>query len=73
MYSGSAPDHLLMEVTRRQAEVREGIRGEGLARRSLRASRVRRLSVFRIWRLHVMVWVEGARETSRSAPWSARS
>lgn len=72
MYSGSAPDHLLMEVARRQAEVREEIRGEGLGR-SLRTSRVRRLSAFRIWRLHVMVWVEDARGTSRSAPRSARS
>jgi len=55
MFPGLDAQHFLMEVSRRQSEVR----GERLARRPLRALRGRKPSSFRIWRLHVMVWLEG--------------
>lgn len=61
MYLGTDPEYALGEMKRRQAEVREEVREAGLARRSVRASRGR-LSSFRIWRLHVMVWFEGPKE-----------
>ena len=58
MYPGSDPEHLLAEVLRRQEAVRaEARRGAGV-RRASRSFRGWSPRAFRLWRLHVMVWLE---------------
>jgi hypothetical protein len=58
MYPGSDPEHLLAEVLRRQEEVRAEARREAEVRRASRSSRGWSPRAFRLWRLHVMVWLE---------------
>ena len=61
MYSGSNTQHVLREVERRQGELREQARVEAEARRASGSFRTRSPAAFRLWRLHVMVWIEDAR------------
>lgn len=60
MYPGLDPEGAVREVLRRQEEIRERAWMEAEARRAKRPSLVRGLAAFRLWRLHVMVWVERA-------------
>ena len=41
--------------------MRERVRGEADVRRYTRPERNSRLAAFRLWRLHVLVWVEEGR------------
>lgn len=58
MYPGLDPEHLLGEVLRRQEEVRAEAREGAGVRRGSRSFRRWRPRAFRLWRLHVMVWLE---------------
>ena len=58
MYPGSDPEHLLAEVLRRQEAVRAEARREAEVRRASRSFRGCSPRAFRLWRLHVMVWLE---------------
>lgn len=60
MYSGSDPEHLLGEVLRGQEEVRAEARRGAEIRRASRSFRGRSPRAFKLWRLHVMVWLEDA-------------
>jgi hypothetical protein len=60
MVPGFDHRYLLGEALGRQAEIREHVRCEAEARRPLRFEAGRSPAAFRIWRLHVMVWFEGA-------------
>ncbi len=61
MYFGSDPERLLGEVLRRQEEVRAEARRGAEARRASRSSfSGRSPRAFRLWRLHVMVWLDDA-------------
>jgi hypothetical protein len=62
MYSGFDPQQSLGMVLQRQEEARTRVRGEVEARRATRPSRGRSPVAFKLWRLHVMVWVGDARE-----------
>lgn len=61
MYWGSDARHVLDEVARRQEELRDRARLEAEARRAAPAPRQRSPAAFKLWRLHVMVWVESPR------------
>jgi hypothetical protein len=61
MYSGSDAEHLLKIVLQRQEAVRDQARNEGEAMCVSRFSHGTRLTAFKLWRLHVMVWFEDAR------------
>jgi hypothetical protein len=61
MYSGSEPQQALGMVLQRQEETRARVRREAEARRVSRPSRGRSPVAFRLWRLHVMVWLGDAR------------
>ncbi len=62
MYSGFDPQQTLGMVLQRQEETRTLVRGEVEARRATRPSRGRSPVAFKLWRLHVMVWLGDARE-----------
>ena len=62
MYSGFDPQQALEVVLQRQEETRTLARREAEARRVSRSSRGRSPVAFRLWRLHVMVWLGEARE-----------
>jgi hypothetical protein len=62
MYSGFDPQQSLGMVLQRQEETRARVRREAEARRVSRPSRGRSPVAFKLWRLHVMVWVGDARE-----------
>jgi hypothetical protein len=62
MYSGFDPQQALEVVLQRQEETRTQARREAEARRVSRPSRGRSPVAFRLWRLHVMVWLGDARE-----------
>lgn len=64
MYFGSDPRHVLDEVSRGRKALREEARLESEAKRASRSSRGWRPRAFRLWRLHVMVWVEDGSEAS---------
>ena len=49
-------------VLQRQEETRILVRREAEARRVARSSRGRSPVAFKLWRLHVMVWLGDARE-----------
>ena len=61
MYSGFDPLQTLEMVRQRQEETRGLVRREAEARRVTRPSRERSPMAFRLWRLHVMVWLGEAR------------
>ena len=61
LYSGADPEGTLELVRGRQTEMRERIQAEAGVRRRPRPERGSRLAAFRLWRLHVMVWVEEGR------------
>ena len=62
MYSGFDPQRAFEVVLQRQEETRTLARREAEARRVSRPSRGRSPVAFRLWRLHVMVWLGEARE-----------
>ena len=62
MYSGFDPGQALGMVLQRQEETRDLVRREAEARRLSRPSRGRSPVAFKVWRLHVMVWLDDARE-----------
>jgi hypothetical protein len=62
MYSGFDPQQTLGMVLQRQEETRARVRREVEARRVSRPSRGRCPVAFKLWRLHVMVWLGDARE-----------
>ena len=62
MYSGFDPQQTLGMVLQRQEETRARVRGEAEARHVSRASRERGSVAFKLWRLHVTVWLGDARE-----------
>jgi len=62
MYSGFDPQQALGMVLQRQEEMRTLVRREAEARRVSRPSRGRSPVAFRLWRLHVMIWLGDARE-----------
>ena len=61
MYSGFDPQQTLEVVRQRQEETRDLVRREAEARRVSRPSRGRCPVAFKVWRLHVMVWLGEAR------------
>ena len=61
LYPGADPEGTLELVRGRQTEMRERIQAEAGIRRHTRPERGSRLAAFRLWRLHVMVWVEERR------------
>jgi hypothetical protein len=61
LYSGAVPEGALELVQARQTEMRERVQAEADVRRRTRPERGTRLAAFRLWRLHVMVWVEEGR------------
>jgi hypothetical protein len=61
LYSGADPEGTLELVRGRQTEIRERVRAEADVRRHTRSERGSRLAAFRLWRVHVMVWVEEGR------------
>ncbi len=58
---GSDPRHVLDEVARRQEELRDRAHLEAEARRAAPSPRRRSPAAFKLWRLHVMIWIEDAR------------
>lgn len=60
MYAGFHPQHQLDLVERRQAEIRAQARLDAETRRDSRSSRGRTPVAFRLGRLHVMLWFDGA-------------
>lgn len=62
MFSGLSPEHSLKMILQRQGEVREGVREGSEVRPRIRPLLAGKLADFRLWRLHVSVWVEGSRE-----------
>jgi hypothetical protein len=62
MYSGFDPQQTLGMVLQRQEETRTRVRREVEARRVTRSSRGRSPVAFKLWRLHVIVWLGDARE-----------
>ena len=61
VYCGFDPRQALGMVLERQGEVRTRVRREAEARRVARPSRGRSPAAFKLWRLHVMVWLEDVR------------
>ena len=61
IYAGADAQGALELVRGRQTEMRERIQAEAEVRRHTRPERGSRLAAFRLWRLHVMVWVEEGR------------
>lgn len=61
MYSGSDPRHHLDAVLWRQEEIRAWARREAMSGKASRGVSLRSPVAFRLWRLHVMLWLEGAR------------
>jgi hypothetical protein len=61
MYSGLDPQGTLGMVLQRQEETRTQVRREAEARRASRPSRGRSPAAFKLWRLHVMVWLDDVR------------
>jgi hypothetical protein len=61
MYSGSEPRQALGMVLQRQEETRTLVRREAEARRVARPTRGRSPVAFKLWRLHVIVWLGDAR------------
>jgi len=61
MHLGFDPQDTLEMVWRRQEETRDSVRREAEARRLSRPSRGGRPVAFKVWRLHVMVWLGEAR------------
>jgi hypothetical protein len=61
LYSGTDPEGSLELIRGRQMEMRERVRAEADVRRHTRPERGSRLAAIRLWRLHVMVWVEKGR------------
>ena len=61
LYPGADPEGALELVRGRQKEMRERIQAEADGRRHTRPERGSRSAAFRLWRLHVMVWVEEGR------------
>ena len=61
LYPGADPEGTLELVRGRQTEMRERVQAEADVRRRTRPERGTRLAAFRLWRLHVMVWVEEGR------------
>ncbi len=59
--SGFDPRQALGMVLERQGELRTLVRREAEARRVARTFRGRSPAAFKLWRLHVMVWVEEGR------------
>lgn len=63
MYSGLDARHCLDEMLRRQEEIRTRARREAMSRETSHGASLRSPVAFRLWRLHVMLWLEGARRT----------
>ena len=61
MYSGLDPQQTLEMVRQRQEETRDLVRWEAEARRVSRPTREWSPVAFKLWRLHVMVWLGEAR------------
>jgi hypothetical protein len=61
LYPGADPEGTLELVRGRQTEMREWVRAEADVGRYTRLERKSRLAAFRLWRLHVLVWVEEGR------------
>ena len=61
VYSGFDPRQGLGMVLERQGELRTRVRREAEARRVARTFRGRSPAAFKLWRLHVMVWLEDVR------------
>jgi hypothetical protein len=61
LYSGEDPEGTHELVRGRQAEMRERARAEADVRRRPRPQRGFRMATVKLWRLHVMVWVEEGR------------
>ena len=61
MYTGFDGRQALEMVQQRQEEARELVRREAEARRVSRETRGRSPVAFKLWRLHVMVWLGEAR------------
>jgi hypothetical protein len=62
MHSGFDPQLALGMVLQRHEETRARVRREAEARRVFRPSRGRSPVAFRLWRLHVMLWLGDARK-----------
>jgi hypothetical protein len=62
MYSSFDPQQSLGMVLQRQEEVRAQVRRGTEGRRVSRPSRERGPAAFKLWRLHVMVWLDDARK-----------
>lgn len=62
MYSGSDPRHRLDAVLKRQEEIREQARLEAMSREVSAVEVTRSPVAFRLWRLHVMLWLDGPRK-----------
>lgn len=63
MYQGFHPDHSLELVEQRQKEIRaRSRRGNGL-RSGYRRLKKRMPVAFKLGRLHVMLWLDGAHKT----------
>lgn len=61
MYFASDPEQLLKSVSQHQEGIRAQAQKEARFRRDSHALRGVTLRTFKLWRLHVMVWFEGAR------------
>ena len=61
MYTGFDPRQALEMVQQRQEETRDLVRREAEARRVSRLSREWSPMAFKLWRIHVMVWLGDAR------------
>ncbi len=61
IYAGADAQGALELVRGRQTEMRERVQAEADVRRRTQPERGSRLAAFRLWRLHVMVWVEEGR------------
>ena len=62
MHYGFDPRQTLGMILQRQEETRIRVRREAEARRVSRPSRGRSPVAFKLWRLHVIVWLGDARE-----------
>ena len=62
MYSGIGPEQALDMVVQRQEETRAGVWREAEARRVSEGTGGRSPVAFKLWRLHVMVWLGDTRE-----------
>jgi hypothetical protein len=62
MYSGLNPQQALGMVLQRQEETRIQVRREVEGRRVSRPAHERRPVAFKLWRMHVMVWLGEVRK-----------